>query len=103
MVGFVSATGPRARARATHTDTCNNAEEERRDKKDIRRVTLVKEKDMKKEKDLVPRARALVVGVKEEKRGRCSNTAGDAKINPFYSSPPRSAEYIRRSMPPHED
>lgn len=93
----------RARARATHTDTCNNAEEERRDKKDIRRVTLVKEKDMKKEKDLVPRARALVVDVKEEKRGRCSNTAGGAKINPFYSSPPRSAEYIRRSMPFHED
>lgn len=33
------------------------------------------------------------VGVKEEKRGRCSNTAGGAKINPFYSSPPRSWIY----------
>jgi len=47
----------------------------------------VKKKDMKEERF---GARSHRVGVKEEKRGRCSDTAGGAKINPFYSNPPRS-------------
>lgn len=39
------------------------------------------------------KTRSRRVGVKEEKRGRCSDTAGGAKINPFYSNPPRSWIY----------
>lgn len=50
----------------------------------------MKEKDMKEEKDLVSRARARMgahVTVKEEKRGRCSNTGGRCKNKSFLFKP----------------